>query len=73
MKLQYDTGPERVGMGAAGEFRRGEAREVPDELAAGLLKKTTIKFKPTVGADAKTGGPDASRDALHASRKKKED
>lgn len=70
MKLQYDTGPERVNMGAAGEFRRGEAREVPDELAAGLLKKETIKSREVGTRPTPTS---RNLSAISAQAEKKED
>ena len=45
MKIRYDEGPERVVMGDAGMFVRGEAREVEDGLARQIMGKGTIKFK----------------------------
>ncbi len=44
MKIVYDQGPDRINCGVAGQFERGKPREVPDELAARLLKKKTIRF-----------------------------
>ncbi|MEW6670226.1 MAG: hypothetical protein AB1427_00900 [Thermodesulfobacteriota bacterium] len=44
MKIKYDQGPDKISMGAAGEFRRGEPRDVPDETAERLLNKQSIKF-----------------------------
>lgn len=44
MKIIYEEGPETIIMGIAGQFKRGEPRDVPDEIAKALLKKQTIKF-----------------------------
>ena len=38
-KLYYEEGPRVMGCGAAGEFRIGEPKEVPDDLAEILLRK----------------------------------
>ncbi len=53
MKIVYTEGPDKVTMGAAGEFRRGEPRDVADELAERLLAKKSINFQP---AEAPSGG-----------------
>lgn len=45
MKILYEEGPEIITMGIAGQFRRGEPKEIPDEIANTLLKKETIKFR----------------------------
>ena len=45
MKIVYEEGPDAITMGIAGQFNRGESREVEDEIAELLLKKETIKFK----------------------------
>lgn len=45
MRIVYEAGPERINMGIAGDFRRGEPKDIDDELAAALFKKQTIKFK----------------------------
>lgn len=45
MKIVYEDGPKKISMGIAGDFRRGEPRDIDDELADALLKKQTIKFK----------------------------
>ena len=45
MKIVYEDGPDTITMGIAGQFNRGESREVSDEIAELLLKKETIKFK----------------------------
>lgn len=46
MKIIYvEGGPDTIRMGAAGEFRRGEPKDVPDDLAKHLLAKTSVRFK----------------------------
>jgi len=42
--MLYIDGPPRVTMGDAGQFERGKARPVEDDLAAALLRKTRITF-----------------------------
>lgn len=44
MRIFYEEGPERLNMGAAGVFRRGEPKTVQDTIAEALLKKQTVKF-----------------------------
>jgi len=44
-KVVYTEGPDRVVCGVAGEFRKGVPKEVEDDIAERLLKKTSIKFK----------------------------
>jgi len=39
MKLYYDEGPTIMGCGVAGQFKIGVPKEVPDDLAAILLRK----------------------------------
>lgn len=47
-KLYYDEGPIIMGCGVAGLFRLGVPKEVPDDLAAILLRKGRLKeFKET--------------------------
>lgn len=70
MRLQYDTGPEKVSMGAAGEFKRGEAKEVSDELATALLKKEVIKFTKIAGRQLPPALADNSQ--IQETHKKKE-
>lgn len=55
-ELVYVDGPQRLNMGAAGQFIRGTARPVKDDLAKGLLAKKTIRFyqKGKVPAEAMT-------------------
>ena len=53
MKIKYEEGPESVTMGAAGQFKKGEAREVDAQLAEALLKKESIKFKKVEEPSAK--------------------
>jgi hypothetical protein len=53
MKIVYYEGPPRVGMGAAGEFRAGVAKEVADALAGRLLEKKSIRFYEEGKAPAK--------------------
>ncbi len=53
MKIVYTEGPAKVTMGAAGVFRRGEPKDVPDELAERLLAKKSINFEP---AEPPAGG-----------------
>lgn len=53
MKIVYTQGPERITLGAAGAFRRGEPKDVPDELAERLLAKKSINFEP---AEPSAGG-----------------
>ena len=60
MKILYEDGPETISMGAAGSFKRGEPREVADDLAEALLKKQTIKFKKV--EDKKTKGGKGNED-----------
>lgn len=45
MQIKYEDGPDTITMGIAGQFKKGEAREVHDMIAEALLKKETIKFK----------------------------
>ena len=45
MKIYYDEGPPSIGMGAAGVFKKGESREIDDDLARQLLAKKSIVFK----------------------------
>ena len=45
MRIVYEEGPETISMGIAGQFNRGEPKEVSAEIAELLLKKQTIKFK----------------------------
>ena len=45
MKIKYEDGPEIITMGIAGDFKRGEPKEVDDKIAEALLKKESIKFK----------------------------
>lgn len=45
MKIKYEEGPDAVTCGKAGQFKKGEAREVNDIIADALLKKESIKFK----------------------------
>lgn len=47
MRILYEDGPETINMGIAGQFTRGEPKEVPDDIAETLLKKQSIKFKRT--------------------------
>ena len=42
-KLYYDEGPLVMGCGIAGQFKIGEPREVPDDLAQILLQKGRLK------------------------------
>lgn len=65
MKIYYEEGPERVVMGEAGMFVRGEAREVADDFVRQVMAKGTIRFKtvetPRRGVSTKTnneGGTD---------------
>lgn len=44
MKVKYEEGPEVISMGAAGQFKKGEAKELDDMLAESLLRKETIRF-----------------------------
>lgn len=44
MKIKYEEGPDAITMGIAGQFKKGEAREVDDKVADALLKKESIKF-----------------------------
>ena len=43
MKVFYDEGPLRMKFGEAGEFRLGVPKEIPDYLAAVLLRKGLVK------------------------------
>ena len=43
-EILYTTGPKKITMGKAGEFKRGVAKKIDDDLADALLKKTTVKF-----------------------------
>ena len=45
MKIIYEEGPDEIKAGIAGQFKRGEPKEVVNEVAECLLKKTSIKFK----------------------------
>jgi hypothetical protein len=45
-KLYYTEGPTVMGCGIAGIFRINEPREVPDDLAAILLRKGRHKEYP---------------------------
>ena len=45
MKIAYQEGPDSIMMGIAGQFKRGEAKEVNDAIAEALLKKEAIKFQ----------------------------
>ncbi len=60
-KLFYDEGPLVMTCGAAGAFRIGQPKEVPDEIAAELLRKGRLKEWPGDGAAAgrKAGGAKA--------------
>ncbi len=42
-KLYYDEGPLYMNFGAAGQFKLGVPREVPDDIADILLKKGRLK------------------------------
>jgi len=43
MKLYYTEGPQFMTCGIAGQFKLGVPREVPDDLAAILLRKGRLK------------------------------
>ena len=53
-EILYTTGPKKISMGKAGEFKRGVAKKLDDKLADALLKKSTVKFyeADNVPADA---------------------
>jgi len=67
MKLYYTEGPQFMTCGIAGQFKLGVPREVPDDLAAILLRKGRLKeFEENPPESA---GPPASS----AKRKGKEE
>jgi len=43
MKVFYDEGEVKMSFGVAGEFKLGEPREIPDDLAEVLIKKGRLK------------------------------
>jgi hypothetical protein len=57
MQIQYTEGPPTVDMGAAGQFKINEPREVADELAERLLAKNTIKFEQVEAGKKKSPPP----------------
>jgi hypothetical protein len=44
MKVFYDEGMPMMNFSAAGDFRKGEPKEVPDDLAKELLRKGRVKI-----------------------------
>ena len=42
-KLYYEEGPKIMGCGIAGQFKIGVPKEVPDDVAAVLLRKGRLK------------------------------
>lgn len=68
MKLQYDTGPDKVKMGDY-VFRRGETQEVPDGIAHGILNKQSVKFTIIAEESVMREAQDARRKTHGAWRK----
>lgn len=70
VEVIYRTGPERVVLGEAGEFVRGVARGVPEEVAERLLAKRLLRFdladdlegEDAVEADGQPPGDDNDYD-----------
>ena len=44
MKVYYDEGMPMMNFSAAGDFQKGEPKEVPDDLAKELLRKGRVKI-----------------------------
>lgn len=66
MKVFYDEGEKMQSFGVAGEFKLGEPRDIPDDLAEILIKKGRLKkYDPSTSS-----GPAAKLKAVAA---KKED
>lgn len=45
MKIRYTDGPDKVDMGMAGGFKRGEFREIPDAIAMQILAKQSLHWE----------------------------
>lgn len=52
MKVFYDEGYQEQSFGIAGEFRMGEPRDIPDDLAEVLIKKGRLKKWTGGGAES---------------------
>lgn len=50
-KLYYDAGPTMMSFGEAGRFRLDVPKDVPDDLAAILLRKGRLKECHEPGSD----------------------
>jgi hypothetical protein len=44
MKIYYDEGMPVMGFSDAGDFRKGEPKEIADDLAKELLRKGRVKI-----------------------------
>ena len=70
-RLYYEEGPIIMGCGIAGEFRIGEPKEVPDDLAEVLLRKGHLKEFSENAADCHTSVT-AAAPAKHSKKAKEE-
>ncbi len=58
MKIKYTTGPQRVTMGVAGTFFRGEPRDVPADLARQILAKPALKWAEEISSKTRKSKED---------------
>jgi hypothetical protein len=75
MKVFYEEGEKIQSFGVAGEFKQGEPREIPDDLAEVLIKKGRLKKyeDPSTSGSTKLAEVSGQAAKIKAVSAKKED